>query len=136
MNLSEAITHAKSQLILLNDFINKSILERVMLNAQTSGIFSPFVSTSKRRDVARSFALKEGLPGFVLKIEGPVDAFYDFNKIRDINGIPQPTEFAWLEELGIPLQIESPFEIVEVDEIKGVVERKKRVYRKHKALKK
>lgn len=106
MKLSDALAQGKSQLLLLNDFINKSILDRAMLHAQTSGIFSPFVSTSRLRHVARSFALGKGLPAFILKIEGPEDAFYDFNKIRDTHGIPHPPEFKWLEELGIPLQIE------------------------------
>jgi hypothetical protein len=136
LTLADAIAHARSQLLLLNDFVNRSILERAMLQAQTSGIFSPFVSTSRSRNVARSFVLGKGLPGFILKIEGPEDAFYDFNKIRDTYDIPPPTEFEWLEELGVPLQIESPLAIVEVDELTGVVERKKRVYKMRKARKK
>jgi hypothetical protein len=128
--------HAKNQLEVLKDFTNKSVLERAMQQAQTSGIFSPFVSSSRHRYVARSFALDRGSPGFIIKIQGPEDAFYDFNKVRDACGIPHPTEFLWLGELGIPFEIGSPFVIVEVDEITDVVERKNRVYKGRKARKK
>lgn len=134
--MSDAIAQARNLLVLLSDFSNKSILERAMLQAQTSGIFSPFVSTSRSRSVARSFVENKGLPGFILRIEGPEDAFYDFNRIRDTYGIPPPTEFEWLKELGVPLQIETPFVVAEVDEVLGVVERKKRIYKRRKARKK
>lgn len=135
-SLDDAIKHARGQLVYLNDFNNRGLLERVMLSAQTSGAFSPFVSTSRRREVARSFALSSGTPGFILTIEGPQDAFYDFNRIRDTYGIPHPTEFQWLEELGIPLQVDAPLSIVQVEEVTDVVEVKKVVYRKHKGRKK
>jgi hypothetical protein len=116
----------------LNDFDNKSILERAMLNAQRSGVFSPFVSTSSSRDVARSFALAEGTPGFILTIEAPQDQFYDFNEIRKINGIPDPSEFVWLKELGIPLKLDAPFRVVKVEKIEAVKERKRTVRRAQK----
>lgn len=130
--MDDALIHARCQLEYLNDFSNKSLLEKVMLNAQRSGLLSPFVSTSRSRDIARSFALSEGPPGFILTIEGPEDAFYDFNTIRDRYGIPHPTEFKWLEELGIPLQVDTPFSIVDVEEIRGVIERKRRILRRRK----
>jgi hypothetical protein len=126
----EAFAYAEGLLVYLNDFDNKSVLERVMLSAQRSGVFSPFVSTSHNRDVARSFALGGHSPGFLLTIEGPEDAFYDFNKIRNICGIPPPSEFEWLEELGIPLKVDVPFRITKVERIQSVVERKTTVYKK------
>lgn len=132
MSVDDAFTHARGQLEYLNDFSNKSLLEKVMLNAQRSGLLSPFVSTSRSRDVARSFALYGGPPGFILTIEGPESAFYDFNAIRERHGIPHPSEFEWLEELGIPLQIDAPFRIVDAEEVHEVVERKRSILRRRK----
>jgi hypothetical protein len=103
-----------------------------MLNAQRSGVFSPFVSTSSSRDVARSFALDGHTPGFILTIEGPEDQLYDFHKIRDMNGIPHPSEFMWLKEFGIPLQIDAPFRVTKIEKIQSIIERKTRVRRKAK----
>ena len=132
----DAIANAKRQMTYLNDFSNRALLEGVMLQAQRSGAFSPFVSTSKHRHVARSFALSGGSPGFILTIQGPQNAFYDFNKIRENCGIPPPPEFEWLAELGIPLQIRAPFAVIQVDEVRDVVEVKTKVYSTHKAKKK
>jgi hypothetical protein len=103
-----------------------------MLNAQRSGVFSPFVSTSSNRNVARSFALDGNTPGFILTIEGPEDRLYDFRQIREMNRIPHPSEFMWLNEFGIPLQIEAPFTVTKVEEIQSIMERKRRVRRKAK----
>lgn len=128
--VADAFTHAKGLLAYLSDFSNRSFLQNSMLQAQRSGIYSPLVSTSRNRSVARSFALNEGRPGYILTIEGPEDAFYDFNKIRDDNGLPHPTEYRWLEEMGIPLELKAPFEIISVDQIHGVTENKINVYTK------
>jgi len=135
-SLNDAIDHAKQHLLFFNDFSNRSLLEGVMIMAQRSGAFSPFVSTSRRREVARSFALSGGSSGFILTIEGPEDAFYDFNRIRDTYGIPHPTEFEWLEELGIPLEIGPPLKVIRVDEVHEVVEVKTKLYATRKSRKK
>lgn len=128
----ESFNYAEGLLTYLRDFGNKSILEQAMLNAQRSGVFSPFVSTTKDRSVARSFALAGNNPGYILTIEGPESEFYDFNKIRLLNRIPAPLEFVWLKELGIPLKLEDPFHVVHVEKIRTVVEKKKTIQRKRK----
>lgn len=127
---AEAITYAKGLLVPMLDFSNRSFLLIAMLQAQRSGIYSPLVSTSRKRDVALSFARAKGGTGYVLTIEGPEDKFYDFEKIRNDNGLPQPTEYQWLAEMGIPLEIASPFEIVRVDRVSDLAEKKITVYRK------
>ena len=126
----ESFNYAEGLLTYLRDFSNKTILEQAMLNAQRSGVFNPFVSTSRDRSVARSFALAGNNPGFILTIEGPESEFYDFNKIRKINGIPHPVEFAWLNELGIPLRLDTPFRVIHVERIRGITEKKKTIERK------
>ena len=126
----EARIYSQGLLAQLNDFSNRSLLEKVMLSAQRSGLLSPFVSTSLKRDVARSFALAGGSPGFILTIQGPEEEFYKFNQIREDYGIPHPSEFYWLDELGIPLKVKRPFEIVEVDKVLGVTENKVGIYKK------
>lgn len=128
----ESFSYAEGLLTYLRDFSNKSILEQAMLNAQRSGVFSPFISTTKDRAVARSFALAGNNPGYILTIEGPESEFYDFNKIRSHNRIPAPPEFAWLKELGIPLRLEDPFHVVSVEKIRAVVEQKKTIHRRRK----
>lgn len=127
---AEAVAYAKGLLVPMFDFSNRSFLLIAMLQAQRSGIYSPLVSTSRKRDVARSFALGKGGAGYILTIEGPEDGFYDFEKIRNDNGLPQPTEYQWLAEMGIPLELGPPFEIVRVEKVSALVEKKVIVYRK------
>ncbi|MEK6286447.1 MAG: hypothetical protein AABO57_11950 [Acidobacteriota bacterium] len=128
----EARSFARGLLELLTDYSNPSLLNLAMYQAQVSGKQNPFVSTSPSRDIARSFALSRGTPGYIVTIQVPIDEFYDFNKVRSTYGIPQRPEFEWLEELGIPLQIASPFEIIRVDRVTGVVEHKTTIYKKKK----
>jgi hypothetical protein len=129
-NLDEAVNYANGLLVLLFDLSNRTLLSDAMLQAQRSGLFSPFVSTSRRREVALSFALYKGTPGFILTIEGPEDKFYDFEKIRADNKLPQPSEYEWMEEMGIPLGIDPPFEVVSVDYVTGIIEKNVNVFHK------
>lgn len=127
---ADAVAYAKGLLVPMLDFSDRRYLHIAMMQAQRTGIYSPLVSTSRRREVARSFALLETGTGFVVTIEGPEDQFYDFAKIRKDNGLPQTSEFEWMEEMGIPLEVAPPFEIVRVDKVSAVVEKKVNVYRK------
>ena len=128
-SIEESIFYAKGLLVQLNDFENLPLLDKSMNNAQTSGVFSPFISTTPTRGTARSFAMNDGNSGYILTIEGPVDAFYDFNRIREINNIPRSTEFYWMKEMGIPLEIEPPFKLIQVDQIFDVLEEKKCLFK-------
>lgn len=123
-SLEESIFYAKGLLIQLNDFENLPLLDKSMNNAQTLGAFSPFVSTTPNRQTARSFALENGNPGYVLTIEGPLDAFYDFNRIREKNNLPRNPVSHWMNEMGIPLEIKPPFKVINVDYIKDEKENK------------
>jgi hypothetical protein len=127
---AEAIIYAEGLLVPLLDFSDRRYLHSAMLQAQRTGIYSPLVSTSRKREVARSFALSETGTGYIVTIEGPEDRFYDFNKIRNDNGLPQTSEHEWMQEMGIPLEVALPFEIVSVDKVSAVVEKKVTVYRK------
>lgn len=125
-----AFRHAEGLLEKLTDFSNLTILSESMMQAQQSGYSSPFVSTSLSREVARSFAVQNDKPGFVLTIQGPEGYFYDFNGFREIYEIPQPSTFEWLKEYGIPFQIFPPFEVVRVDRITKIKEERKQVFPK------
>lgn len=116
-SINEATDYANGLLMQLNDFYNLPLLNIAMYNAQVSGYLSPFVSTSRNRNIARSFAISDGNPGFILTIRGPEDIFYDFNKIREKVNIPHRPEFQWLEELGIPIMMQPPFELLKVEKV-------------------
>jgi hypothetical protein len=94
---------------------DRVVLNMAMYQAQALGASSPFVSASRSRDVALSFALEGGTPGYCVAIEAPISAFFDFNAVREANLIPHRPEFRWLDEVGIPLEIRKPFQIVRVD---------------------
>jgi hypothetical protein len=111
----EAQAYAQGLMGPLTDFTNKTVLALALRNAQTSGIWSPFVSTSTDRQVALSFALADGKAGYCLTIEGPADRFYDFNEVRQTNGIPHEPVFHWLNELGIALEVQDPFRVLRAD---------------------
>lgn len=113
-----------------SNFADLTVLAMAMMHAQESGLSSPFVSTSRSRHVARSFALQGGTAGFIVSIIGPEDAFYDFNAIRQAHHVPHPPQYRWLEELGIPFEVASPFEVVRVDKVNGVDEQQDCVYEK------
>lgn len=121
----EAIEYAKGLNELLNDFVNHEILNIALYNAQVTGLYNPFLSTSRNRTAAESFA---GTPGFLLTICGPEDNFFDFNKVRENNHIPHRPEFKWLEEMGIPIKLESPFKLMKVEEILNEHEEPRCVY--------
>jgi hypothetical protein len=100
-----------------------------LYQAQALGASSPFVSASRSRDVALSFALEGGTPGYCVVIIAPVSEFYDYNAIREAHQIPHRPEFRWLEEVGIPLEVRRPFEIVRVDYVERSGDAGKVVYR-------
>jgi len=126
--LTQAISYTQTLLEQMTDFANPSILNTVMQRAQETGIWNPFVSASKRREVAQSFALGDGSPGYIVAIHGPQSMFYDFNLIREKCALPRSITFYWLEEMGIPFQIQPPFEVIRVDFIMGIKEIGKCVY--------
>lgn len=129
-SIADAITHVEGLLTLLTDFRNKTILNISLYNAQVSGYLSPFVSATRYRNVARSFAIGNDGGGFVLTIRGPQEFFYDFNMVRDKCRIPHRPEFMWLGEMGIPIQLDEKLELVQVDQVYGVEELYTCVYRK------
>ena len=117
-----AFGYAEGLLERLTDFSNLTILEEAAYQAQQTGYCNPFVSTTLMRDVARSFTVHDGKPGFLLTIQGPEGYFYDFNGFREHYGIPRPSTFGWLQEFGIPFQILPPFELARVDKIVNIRE--------------
>jgi hypothetical protein len=118
-SLAEAEVHARGLLNMLNDpSPDRIVLSEALYQAQALGASSPFVSTSRKRDVALSFALEGGSPGYCVAITGPAADYFDFNAIRERFGIPHRAEFRWLEELGIPIEVASPFAIARVEYVK------------------
>lgn len=128
-SIEESIVHAKGLLVQLNDFENLPLLDKSMYNAQTFGAFSPFVSTTLDRKTAINFALENDNPGYILTIKGPEDAFYNFNRIREIHNLPKSPVSHWMKEMGIPLEIELPFKVIQVDHITGQEEKKECVFK-------
>lgn len=120
--LNKAIAYAEGLLEMLTNFHDAELLSLALYNAQVTGINSPFISVSKSREVARQFALGDSQPGYILTIKGPEGCFYDFESVRSKLNIPPRPEFTWMEELGIPLLVTTPFEIVQVDKVSGVKE--------------
>lgn len=119
-SITKARAYAQGLLTKLRDFANPATLNLALYNAQVSGIWSPFVSTTVNKRVAISFAVGRGGPGFCVTIAGPPDRFYDFNAVRAKNGIPPRPEFQWLEEQGIPLEVGGPFRIICVERVSGL----------------
>lgn len=116
-SIKEALAYAEALYVELTDYSDKDFLERAMISAQASGYLNPFVSVSQKRSVAQEFALKQQSPGYILTIVGPEEKFYDFHKIRSLNGLPHPREFDWMYEKGIPFEVKEPFRIIKVDKI-------------------
>jgi len=120
--LEEAIEKAQD---LYNDFLNPNdnfMLQRSLDDAQMTSLKSPFISTTPSRATARSFALSQDTKGYIYTIEAPDDLFYDFNKVREDHSLPAHKTYGWMNELGIPIQLKYPFEIIQIVEVSEVIE--------------
>lgn len=133
-SFEEALAYVDGLIENVTEFDKRYLLQRSLENAQSQGLFNPFVSTSPSRRVARGFALDArssyGNFGYILTIQAPRNLFYDFNTVRSTYGIPHPDEFSWMEEMGIPIQISEPYEIIQVDYVVGEEEISDCVFRK------
>jgi hypothetical protein len=128
-SLRDARAHARGLLRQLMDPApDRVVLSMALYQAQALGASSPFVSTSRKRSVALSFALDGGTSGYCIQIVGPSSEFFDFNAVRERHQIPHRPEFRWLEELGIPLEVRAPFKVVRVDLVKRIGGRGKAVF--------
>lgn len=128
--LSKAMDTAERLYESLTDYSDLFLLQRALDDAQTTSIKSPFISTTKIRDVARSFALNAKGQGYIYTIEGPENDLYDFNKVRQINNLPAHKTFNWMEELGIKFEITKPFEVVRIERIIEVKEEIELIFEK------
>ena len=121
-SLPEALLLTQALYDDLTDFSDGFMLQNAMADAQMTSWKSPFISTTPFRSTARSFALDRGTKGFIYTIEGPEDAFYDFNKIRLENQFPQHKTYEWMHEFGIPIELKSPFEVIQIEEVTDIIE--------------
>jgi len=126
----EALTYVKHLLEFLMDFSDKFNLQEALNNAQQTSIKSPFISTSMKRSVARTFATEKTGEGYIYTISGPSSEFYDFNKVRQDNGLPFHKTYHWMEELGIPIKVDNSFIIEKIEKIKEVKEEVEVVFEK------
>lgn len=128
--IEDSRLYAQGLFLKLTDFTNRSVLNIAMHDAQSSGFWSPFVSVTTKYEVARSFATNSTGVGYVLTLEGPEDEFYDFQKIRQLHGVPPRPEFEWLSELGIPMELGPPFELIRVEQVSQNSSRKHCIFKK------
>lgn len=98
-------------------------LEDQLLFAQQAAYQNPYVSCSRQRSVAQSFALHGDTPGYILTISGDDSVGVDFQDVRQRFGLFGDT-VDYLAEYGIPRSIIPPFQIVEVERLgsRGVPE--------------
>jgi hypothetical protein len=129
-SIDQALNKAQTFLEDLITPIDKFMLQSALDDAQKTSFKSPFISTTPYRHIARSFALNRGTTGFIYTIEGPDDAFFDFNSVRIKNNFPPHKTFEWMNELGIPLELKLPFEIIQIEEISEIIEIAQVVYKK------
>jgi hypothetical protein len=93
-----------------------SDLENQLLTSQAIAFQNPFVSCTKSRAAALSFALAGDTPGVLLEITGDAAAGVDFEDLRRRLGMWSDS-FDYLQEFGIPLRIESPFSVTAAYEV-------------------
>jgi hypothetical protein len=128
--LDEAKIHVEE---LLGNIINPTsafLLQETLDLAQTTSVFSPFISTSENRAVARSFACTKSGQGYIYTIIGPRKCFFDFNECREKNGLPPHATFSWMKELGIPIELTQPFEIIKIERIDHIQEEATLIFEK------
>ena len=121
-SLAEAISLAENLYSEFADDVDSFMFDMAIESAQKTSLKSPFISTTKSRQTARSFALSNDTKGYIYTIEGPNEHFFDFNAKRAERGLPYHKTFGWMNELGIPIHLEYPFEIIMIQEISELKE--------------
>ena len=94
--------------------MSRNRLEDLLLTAQRSAFENPFVSCSFSYAVARGFANAGDTAGYIVTIEGPWYIGLDFEFLRAMFGLYGDAD-DYLQEFGIPEQLQPPFSIVKVE---------------------
>jgi hypothetical protein len=123
LDIISALIQAAEQ----GDAIARRELEGRLLNSQQSSSDCPFVSCSYSWGVAQSFALFDDTPGYVLTITGDPSAGVDVEDLRKRHGLYSDA-LKYLREFGIPRQVEHPFAVSQVDQVKSFGQPSVRIY--------